>query len=234
MAELPFPSFETLAKVSGWIREQAAIWLAVVRNPLSFLSGVDMYSNAALGQSTGFLAFVLAANAIIKVPFDALEMHFNVLDVTYQLSDFVLTAISILIFSYSIFFFGKMLRGKGTPVAVMNSMLFAAAFYPLFNALGNIAGATSGDYYKQLLQTVANHGVLVAPTQHPVAAIAYGFIMLPIVIWIISKLVPIVKSVHKIGSFRALIVLSLAGVAEQIYEGLVWIPLIMGLSKGTN
>jgi hypothetical protein len=233
--EMPLPSFETLTKVSGWIGEQATTWLMIVRSPLTFLSGTDINSTAVFGRSIGFVAFILVVTEIISLPIDALMWHFNVLEVTYQLSNFVLSALSISIFSFAVLFFGRMLRGKGEAVAVITSMFYAAAFYPFVNLAGNYITVPASDFQKYVMQVLAR-----GFSQADMSGISYSgavaftitsWIQILIVCWLIAKLVPIVKFVHKIGAGRAFIVIALAGCIEQVYEVFIWVPLIMGLAK---
>jgi hypothetical protein len=50
MAEIPLPSLETLAKLSGWLKQQANNWLDVVTSPKDFVSAIDLDSLDELGK----------------------------------------------------------------------------------------------------------------------------------------------------------------------------------------
>jgi hypothetical protein len=61
---------------------------------------------------------------------------------------------------------------------------------------------------------------------NPAILVVGGLIQLPVIIYVIAKSAQVVKFVHRIGYFRAVMVICLAGMVEQIYEYLIWIPLL--------
>src|SRR6266566_4945081 len=50
-------------------------------------------------------------------------------------------------------------------------------------------------------------------------------------IWIIVKLIRLIKVVYGVGRFRSLIVIGIAAGVEQLYERFVWLPFFVELMK---
>jgi hypothetical protein len=113
MAEIPLPSFETLAKASDWIKQQAMIWLEVVKSPRDFVAGIDLSSTAEFGRSVQFLFFIIVCMYIIEIPIDAIWFHVRVFDAASVICELIISTFEVVLFSSSIYLFARAMRGKG-------------------------------------------------------------------------------------------------------------------------
>lgn len=200
MAEIPLPSLETLARLSGWLKQQANTWLDVVTSPKDFVSSIDLNSPEELGKSLQFLVFV-----IICV---------HVFDATTQITDVIVEAIEAVVFGSAVWFFGKMLRGKGQYRSVLIAMFYATAF-TLFFTMGNYAGG----YDKQ--DFLSGSFFSTNPNSDPVRDTITAILAIIIIAYATVKLVPLIKYVHAVGAIRAFMILSFAFAVDIWYGHLI-------------
>jgi len=230
MMEIPLPSFETFTRVLGWFSEQAQVWLKIVSNPNSFLSEIDLSSPATFGSSVKFLFFVIATILIIQIPIDKLMWHINPFDATAEICDVVLILIAITIFSFAVYVFGKGLGGKGSAYSTLGSMFYATAFLPFLYLLHYIDRIDPA--FREAILTGKIYDASVVSELNISRIVVVSLIQLPVIIYIFAKLAEIVKFLHRFGSFRAFLVVGLAGIAEQAYEYFIWLPLFAEIVKG--
>lgn len=234
MAEIPLPSFEFLGKVSGWLSDQANLWLTIVASPVDYISQTVTDSRICLLKSLQFLSFVVLACAVVTTPLDVIVWHANVFDATTQITGIILNYLQIILFSYFIYLFGYIVKGRGKLVSVLSSMFFASALLPFFVFTHYI------DYRSQvLLQTMKGGMTFIDVKPEDIVAdapmiILAGIIELIVIIYIIRKLIPVVKWVHTLGFLRALLVVLLAGALQQLIAYTVFLPYFLDLVKNAG
>ena len=223
MAEIPLPSLETLSKISGWFGEQAKTWLAIVRNPVVFLSELDLASQDVLASSLKFFFCVLLATHIIHIPLFSILYHLDAFDAATAISLFFVFALQVVLFGYCIYAFGRLLRGNGTLMATFISTFYISAFLPIM-ILASVPAAVQEVVYRNAFHVdplFDNNGYLKpSPTYLLLLAV-----WLAAQIYVVIKIVPVVKYVHKFDTFRALAVLGGACLVYFAYLWLVFWPL---------
>jgi hypothetical protein len=224
MAEIPLPSLETIGKISGWVTEQANIWLQVVKSPKEFVSKIDLTSQSEFGKSVQFLFFVLVCVIILELPIDALRLHLHVFDATTQICNFIVMAIEALLFSSTIYLFGRAILGKGRYRNTLIAMFYSAALYPIAVFPFYLASTWDSEH-------LASGSALFSPDPNPVRALLFASAVLFIYVYLTVKLIPVIKHVHSFGAIRALFALGLTGVVVGFYEYLVAIPFVAELVK---
>jgi hypothetical protein len=222
MAEIPLPSLETIEKIFGWVAQQADTWLQVVKSPKEFISKIDLTSPRELGKSLQFLAFMLVCIRVLELPIDALRLHEQVFDATTQISMLVLYAIEVLLFSSSIYFFGKLSRGKGQYKSILTAMFYAVALWPFGILPAYIAPGSVHDALRSGSFTP------IAPAPQEILFLIAGAIG---VTFVIIRLVPLIKFIHAIGLLRALLVVGLTGVVDLFYGYIVVLPIVPAITK---
>lgn len=231
MAEIPLPSLETLGKISGWVTQQATTWLQVVNNPKDFASKIDLTSPAELGRSVQFLVFVVLCTLVLGTPIDALRLHFHVFDATTQICQLLFMALQIVIFSFSIYLFGKLIRGKGECRSTLTAMFYSAALYPL----GLVANYLMPDTWTNGIESGSLASVIFSAFYAPFQSLMRDGILLTvgvvIIAYIVSKLVPLIRFLHPFGTIRALLVIWLASLIDAYYTLYVVMPLVPDLVK---
>jgi hypothetical protein len=214
MAEIPLPSLETLAKLSGWLKQQANNWLDVVTSPKDFVSDIDLDSPAELGKSLQFLTFVIICDQILELPLYALDLQLRVFDPTTQITNVIVEAIEAVVFGSAVWFFGRILRGKGQYRSTLIAVFYATAF-TLFFTMGNYAGG----YDKQ--DFLSGSFLSSNPNSDPVRDTITAILAIIIIAYATVKLVPLIKYVHAVGAIRAFTILGLAFAVDIWYGHLV-------------
>jgi hypothetical protein len=181
--EIPLPSFETLTKASGWVQRQATIWFSIVKDPKEFIAGTDINSPKALGDSIQFLFFICVCIILLNVPLDIFIGA--TLSPTYYVLYILLLLVGVLFFTLVVHFSAKVMRGNGSVSRTTTSMFYAAAFLPIVLLVN----------YLQSIDPVA-------------VAIA-----IPVVIYVVTKLVSAAKFIFSVGTIRALIAVGAGGIA---------------------
>jgi len=199
--EIPLPSFETLTKASGWVQRQATIWFSIVKDPKEFIAGTDINSPKALGDSIQFLFFICVCIILLNVPLDIFIGA--TLSPTYYVLYILLLLVGVLFFTLVVHFSAKVMRGNGSVSRTTTSMFYAAAFLPIVLLVN----------YLQSIDPVA-------------VAIA-----IPVVIYVVTKLVSAAKFIFSVGTIRALIAVGAGGIAYLVYETSVLRPMLVGMLK---
>jgi len=68
------------------------------------------------------------------------------------------------------------------------------------------------------------------PTFSPIEIFG-STLQLAALIWIVVKLVPLIKIVHEVGRLRALLIIAVAAVVDGLYEWFVWMPFFAEMVK---
>src|SRR5215471_2208716 len=127
MPELPLPSFATLEKLYGWASEQATAFGSVLASPANYYRDAIIHLPDPLSQSIKFLAFVILVLSVAVMPIDAVIWRVDVFDVKNLVSGTVLMLLAILLFSFNIFWAGRLLRGRGDLPHVLAAMFYSSA-----------------------------------------------------------------------------------------------------------
>lgn len=61
-----------------------------------------------------------------------------------------------------------------------------------------------------------------------------SILVLAAVILIVVKLVPLIKMVHEVGRLRALLIIAVAGVVDELYGWFVCMPFVAEMVKSTT
>jgi hypothetical protein len=199
--EIPLPSFETLTKASGWVKRQATIWLSIVKDPKEFIAGTDIDSSKALGDSIQFLFFICVCIILLNVPLDIFIGA--TLSPTYYVLYIMLLLVGFLLFTLIVHFSAKVMRGNGSVSRTTTSMFYGAAFSPIILLV----------YYLNFFDPVA------------------VYIAIPVLIYVVVKLVSVAKFIFSVGTIRALIAVGAGGIAYFFYETSVLRPMLVAMSK---
>jgi hypothetical protein len=219
MADI-LPSFETLTKLSGWATRQAAIFPRIWANPTSFFDEVSTLEGDPLPASISFFAFVIVVCFVINLPIDVAMWKVNPFSAPFVISDTVLTVLAVVLFCLGIYVGGRVLGGKANLRETMAAMLFASAFMPLVELTKYLSRLDAG--YRTALMNVRfdDPSVFFSPM-----ILLASVVQTVLLVYIVVKLVPLVKRIQSFGSIRAVTTICVAGFIHQAYTFLVDIPI---------
>ena len=229
LADIPQPSLETPTRISGWVQRQAAIWFSVLKDPKEFVAGTDIDSQQALGNSIQFLFFIVVCSIVIGWPRDLFIGHLSIFTPTYYFMQTLLIFLEMLMFSFAVHFSAKAMGGKGSVSRTMTSMFYAAGLYPISVLLGYLDvldPATKED----ILRGKVDWETDVAPS----AVVALFAVILPVIAYIATKLVSVIKFVFSFGTIRAVIALAVAGIVDAIYQFSLQMPIFAEMVKSVK
>jgi len=229
LADIPQPSLETPTRISGWVQRQAAIWFSVLKDPKEFVAGTDIDSQQALGNSIQFLFFIVVCSIVIGWPHDLFIVHLSIFTPTYYFMQTLLIFLEMLMFSFAVHFSAKAMGGKGSVSRTMTSMFYAAGLYPISVLLGYLDvldPATKED----ILRGKVDWETDVAPS----AVVALFAVILPVIAYIATKLVSVIKFVFSFGTIRAVIALAVAGIVDAIYQFSLQMPIFAEMVKSVK
>jgi HAMP domain-containing protein len=122
-----------------------------------------------------------------------------------------------------------------TVLLVVNILLFLLFCFMTFwaarllGATGDLPHTLAAMFYSSALMIVlvlTKYVTALDPARTGPTGL-FGLVLeLAAMIWIIVKLVPLIKTVHQVGRLRALLIIALAGVVEKSFEWLVATPLL--------
>jgi hypothetical protein len=112
------------------------------------------------------------------------------LSLTYYVLYIALLLVGVLVFTLVVHFSAKVMKGKGSVSRTTTSMFYAAAFFPIVLLF---------DYLKSI---------------DPVAS----YIGIPVVIYVVAKLVSVAEFIFSVGTIRALIAVGSGGIAYFFTE----------------
>jgi hypothetical protein len=202
------PSFSMLLEqLFSWAAEQATAFGFVFASPANYYRDTIIHLPDPLSQSIKFLAFVVLVLAVVTTPINAALWKINILKLLLLTT--VLLVVNILLFLLFCF------------------MTFWAA--RLLGATGDLPHTLAAMFYSSALMIVlvlTKYVTALDPARTGTTGL-FGLVLeLAAMIWIIVKLVPLIKTVHQVGRLRALLIIALAGVVEKSFEWLVATPLL--------
>jgi hypothetical protein len=201
---------EMMGNASAWPVRQANIWLQVVKNPKEFVSSIDLASTGEVGNSVQFLCFVVLCNAVLSVPIDALQLHLNVFNPINQITNAITSVLESILFGSAIWFFGRAIRGRGQYRCALIAGFYATAFFLIFNIPDYVTGKDS----RKIVSGSFVVGADVDPVKSWIAVIVSACIL----IYVTIKLIPLIKFIHSIGTFRASLVYCATVAASTSFE----------------
>jgi TIR domain/Yip1 domain len=206
------PSFSMLLEqLFNWAAEQATAFGFVLASPANYYRDTIVHLPDPLSQSIKFLAFVVLVLAVVTTPFNAALWNINIFDLKKLLLLttvlLVLNILLFLLFCFMTFWAARLLGGTGDLPHTLAAMFYSSAL---------MIGLVLAKYVTGLDPALTG----------PIGL--FGSVLeLAAIIWIIVKLVPLIKTVHQLGRLRALLIIALAGVVEKSFEWLVAKPLLV-------
>lgn len=230
--EIPFPSkafFQLLAK---WLKENLRLWLMVLHNPSAAVVPPDSDKMVAMSSAFSFLAFVYLIVLVIVLPEMTIFYGINVKDPLVILVDFISVILLMVFLGALLFFFGRVLGGKGSFFRVFVSAIYLVAFWPIVQMTDYLIVANDSirEYY------VSGKEIQAADMSIADAVIMGGTVVLLLVfgLFLVIKTVPMVKELHSIGTFRAAIVTVLTYTSCLGLGNLFMVPILRGLIDFSN
>jgi hypothetical protein len=190
MAELPFPSLATIEKFYGWIAEQALTFTTILSSPDISISEL-MNAPAPFPRSIKFMLFVVGACLIVMAPINSALWKINIFDMAFVLTTFVTIILSVLVFSFSIYLFGALFRGKGSLRSTLTAMFFSSAFMPLLYATKYLT-ELDRDFRQALLDgRMTEYNLQLSPF-----ILLASLVEVCVSLFIVIRLVPVVRTIH--------------------------------------
>jgi hypothetical protein len=225
MADFPFPTFATLEKLYGWATEQATVFGLVLPNPAKYYTTEIAPLPHPLPSAIKFLAFVVLVASVFTMPIDAILWKINVFDLRLVISGTVLFLISVALFSFTVYWVGRLIGGRGDLPHSLAAMFHSAAFIPILMAPNYLTRLDPDFRTAMLTEDVAS-----ARLDSPLLVLG-ALLEAAITIWIVVKVVPVIRVVHGVGGLRALAIMATAGALYMLYEWVVWLPFFAELLK---
>jgi len=203
------PSFSMLLEqLFSWAAEQATAFGFVLASPANYYRDTIIHLPDPLSQSIKFLAFVVLVLAVVTTPINAALWKINILKLLlFTTVLLVLNILLFLLFCFMTFWAARLLGGTGDLPHTLAAMFYSSALMIVFLLTKYVT---------------ALDPALTGPTG------LFGLVLeLAAMIWIIVKLVPLIKTVHQVGRLRALLIIALAGVVEKSFDSLVATPLFV-------
>jgi hypothetical protein len=215
------PSLETIKVVFEYSKQYVFIWISVLRSPIEVVKNIDLSSADAIVESLKFLAFVYVVDFFVQLPEYTsyyVNLKHSTLMIVAELASFILLALSFTAFFH---FAAICLRGRGSFSASFITCAYLSAFCP-FLSLTDYAFLLFPDVEK----LAKAHDFQAAYSDaDPLTRFAYnGFLLLVflfLTIYILPRVIPLIKYVHAVGTVRALLIfLTAFPTALLLTEGL--------------
>ena len=214
MPDLQLPSFSTFEKLYGWFTEQMAIFVRVLGSQSNYYSeSVATTDNPTL-PSISFFAFVILLLFIVNGPIDTALWKVPIFDASIALSTFVPLIFAVILFILLVYWSAKFLGGKGDLRHSFAGLIYSSAFMPFLYAT-HLITQLDPEYRKVIL-----NGKFTADMFQNVSPLSMIGSVLEVacLIWIIAKLVPLIRIIHSLSTFKAFIAVAFGGIGEQLYE----------------
>jgi hypothetical protein len=229
VADLPLPTFATLEKLYDWAAEQATILVRVIEDPARYYIKSVRRLAEPLPQSLKFFAFVILVCSIVTVPIDTILWKINIFDFGVFVSGTILNVMTVVVFGISTHWIARMLGGRGEFRRTLAAMLYSSAFLPILMTTHFFTRLDPAFRAAILNRDFSNIWLFSSP------AIFIGSLLeIIVLVWVIVKLVPLIRVVHSLPRFKALSTIVLAGVIENFYEWSVALPFFAEIVKAAN
>jgi hypothetical protein len=202
----PMPSLETIKVAFDYGKQYFSIWISVLRSPIEVVKNIDLSSADAIAESLKFLAFVYVVDFFVQLP-EYTSYYVNLKNwpvmIAVELVSFILLALSVTALFH---FVAYWLRGRGTFSASFIACAYLSAFCPflsvtdyaflLFPDIGKVGKADD------LLAAYSSADLV---TRFAFTAIVV-LVCLFFTIYLLPKVIPLIKYVHAVGTLRALLI----------------------------
>jgi hypothetical protein len=221
---LSFPSKELVATISEYSKEQFAIWVDVIKSPISVISRFELDSMNSVIHAVRFVLFVYAIIFLVALPGMVVFYKIDITKPVFILADFMVVVLALLLFGLLLNFAAKIMRGHGKLRHSLLAGLYLSAFWPIVQTTDYLLLPSP-----QLRSTMTGESVTTwLPIDY--VTIFLALILIPTIgIYLIVKTVPVIKYLHSVGSFRATIIALVAYGFTLIVWQLSLIPLFQGL-----
>lgn len=194
--------------LARFAKKQLMVWFAVVRNPLAFISKINLRSTKAVTPALGFIVFVYVLTLLVAFPKMFLYQHVDVSNEIVVLTDFVLTALTFGLVGLTLYAAGKLLGGRGGLLESMVAGLYLTAFWPFVQLTDYVLSPKLSSLDKQA-------AAMVRFILFVIVAVLVGA-------WIVVKVAPVMAHVHRFGRVRA-------AIAVLIQECLIVVSILVYL-----
>ena len=175
--------------LARFARKQLMVWLAVVRNPFTVISKMDLRSTKAVAPALRFVVFVYAVTLLVALPKMFLYQHVAVSSGVVVLTDFVVTALGFCLVGLTLYAAGKLMGGRGRLLGSMIAGLYLTALWPIVQVTDYVLSPELPD--------LGPRGTVV------VRAVLLAIVVMFVVVLIVAKVSPVMAHVHRVGRVRA-------------------------------
>lgn len=206
------------------------MWARILENPIREISQVDFTAADAAFDAAKFLVFVLALTLAVEIPIDVAFTQIRIQEPAVLLALVISDAISILMIGPLLYFPAKLVFGRGTFSACFFTGAYLSAFWPVATLFDYVLW--SDKWARGIILSGLDLSKLLTPGPEDEHMLISAFLLCTgLVIWLLVKALPVVKSLHSIGAVRALIAI---GIGYLAYAGLqlqIFGPMLEGLNS---
>jgi len=148
--EIPFPPKEFFSFIASWLKQNLRVWLMILRNPSSAVVQPDSDLTEAVSSALSFLLFVYFIVFVIVLPEFVLFYGIDVKNPLVILIDFISVLLFMAFLGSLLFFFGRVVGGKGNFLRVFVSSIYLVAFWPILQMTDYLVVSNDNfsEYYK--------------------------------------------------------------------------------------
>ena len=218
---------ETFVALGRFCRDQFAVWLRVVKSPVTEISGLNLGDQKSSLDAIRFAVFTYLLSFAVALPASVIYWHQNLKDPILLLTDAFITALVFVLAGSLLYISGKVVAGRGKFGSCLIAGLYLTAFYPIVYLI-DYFGVVSPWIRQLALKQMIVTGI-AAPTGldriYVVIATLASFLLY---VYLLLKVLPVIKYLHSVGLFRAIVIAGIWGLLFSFIYAFYIGPLITG------
>jgi hypothetical protein len=218
---------ETFVALGRFCRDQFAVWLRVVKSPVTEISRLDLENQNSSLDAIRFAVFSYLLSFAVSLPASVIYWHQNLKDPIMLLADAFITALVFVLAGSLLYLSGKAVAGHGKFGACLIAGLYLTAFYPIVYLI---------DYFGVVspwMRELALKKMIVAEMPAPtgldrIYVVIATLASLALYVYLLLKVLPVIKYLHSVGLFRALVAAGIWALLFSFIYAFYIGPLITG------
>jgi hypothetical protein len=227
LLSLPRESFLELIK---FCREEGSQWAKVVADPVGEIGHIDFNAADAAWSATRFVLFVLALTMAIQTPIYVAFTSLRIQQSTIFISLVMAHAVGICTIGLWLYFPAKLLAGKGSFWDCILTGSYLGAFWPLALLCDYLLWADP--WARNLRLSGWDFDKAPEMSAHDeTAMLIYLVVNSAVCVWLLVKVLPVVKLLHSMGTIRAFMTIAIGYVLYGVIFYEFFEPLLTALNR---